>query len=187
MMLGSLFDGIGGWLRRAQTGLCGGLQGEVKKRMYKPILDACCGARMFWFDKNDPRVVFQDCRTVDDTLCDGRKLEVRPDVLGDFRCMEFPDASFRLVVFDPPHLKHAGKASWLAKKYGVLTDDWEDDLRRGFAECMRVLKPQGVLIFKWNEEQIGTADVLKLFPQTPLFGHRRGKTVWLVWMKEAKI
>nr|DAP26791.1 MAG TPA: hypothetical protein [Caudoviricetes sp.] len=152
--------------------------------MDKPILDACCGARMFWFDKENPRVVFQDCRTVDDTLCDGRRLEVKPDVVGDFRYMIFPDDSFRLVVFDPPHLRRVGKTSWLAKKYGVLTDDWKDDLRKGFAECMRVLESRGVLIFKWNEEQISITDVLKLFPQQPLFGNRRGKTVWLVWMKD---
>ncbi len=25
----------------------------------KPILDACCGGKMFYFDKNDPRVLFQ--------------------------------------------------------------------------------------------------------------------------------
>lgn len=28
----------------------------------KPILDACCGGKMFYFDKNDPRVLFQDIR-----------------------------------------------------------------------------------------------------------------------------
>ena len=29
----------------------------------KPILDACCGGKMFYFDKNDPRVLFQDIRS----------------------------------------------------------------------------------------------------------------------------
>lgn len=151
----------------------------------KPILDACCGARMFWFDKGDPRVVFQDCRELDTTLCNGQHFVVSPDVMGDFRNMDFPDDSFRLVVFDPPHLRRASQKSWLAKKYGVLTGDWENDLRKGFAECMRVLKPRGVLIFKWSEGQIKLKDVLKLFPERPLFGNRCGKTaVWLVWMKD---
>ena len=149
----------------------------------KQILDACCGSRMFWFDKENPRVVFQDCRTVDDTLCDGRRLEVKPDVVGDFRYMIFPDDSFRLVVFDPPHLCRAGKSSWLGIKYGVLESTWQDDLRRGFEECMRVLKDYGVLIFKWSEDQISTADVLKIIPEQPLFGNRRSKTIWLVFMK----
>lgn len=26
----------------------------------KPIIDVCCGSRMFWFDKQDPAVVFMD-------------------------------------------------------------------------------------------------------------------------------
>lgn len=28
----------------------------------KPILDACCGGRMFYFDKNNPNVLFADIR-----------------------------------------------------------------------------------------------------------------------------
>ena len=48
---------------------------------------------------------------------------------------------------------------------------------------MRVLKKYGVLIFKWSEHQISTADVLKIIPEKPLFGNRRGKTIWMVFMK----
>ena len=48
---------------------------------------------------------------------------------------------------------------------------------------MRVLKDYGVLIFKWSEDQISTADILKLLPVQPLFGNRRGKTIWLCFMK----
>lgn len=49
---------------------------------------------------------------------------------------------------------------------------------------MRVLKPKGTLIFKWNSEQIATSKVLDLFGQQPLFGDKRAKTRWLVFMKE---
>ena len=28
--------------------------------MQKPILDVCCGSRMFYFDKNNPNVCFMD-------------------------------------------------------------------------------------------------------------------------------
>lgn len=31
--------------------------------MGKKILDACCGSRMFWFDKKNPNVLFMDKRT----------------------------------------------------------------------------------------------------------------------------
>ena len=38
------------------------------------ILDACCGSKMFWFDKEHKETVYMDKRTLDTTLCDGRKL-----------------------------------------------------------------------------------------------------------------
>lgn len=152
--------------------------------MNKVILDACCGSRMFWFDKEHPAAVYMDCRELETELCDGRKLVIRPDVVGDFRAMPFADCSFRLVVFDPPHLRWCGEGSWMKAKYGQLNrETWQDDLRRGFAECFRVLMSHGVLVFKWNEEQVRINDVLKLAPVTPLFGQRTGKTHWLVFMK----
>ena len=67
---------------------------------YKPILDACCGGKMFYFDKNDSRVLFQDIRCEETTLCDGRTFTVKPDVVGDFTSMDFPDNTFSMVVFD---------------------------------------------------------------------------------------
>lgn len=69
--------------------------------MSKKILDACCGSRMFWFDRENPNVVFMDNRQFCTTLCDGRTLNVDPDVIGDFRNIPFEDGSFRMVVFDP--------------------------------------------------------------------------------------
>lgn len=150
----------------------------------KTILDACCGSRMFWFNRSHPDVVFMDCRDESHTLCDGRALEIKPDVVGDFREMPFSDGTFRLVVFDPPHLLHAGENSWLARKYGKLDrETWREDLKAGFRECFRVLEPGGVLVFKWCEDQVSTVEVLKLASHEPLFGHRRGKTVFLVFMK----
>lgn len=101
--------------------------------------------------------------------------------------MPFPDCSFRLVVFDPPHLRRAGRNSWLRAKYGLLSNDWKEDLRRGFAECFRVLKPEGILIFKWNEIQVPVRDILALTDHKPLFGHKSGKradTHWICFMND---
>lgn len=151
--------------------------------MTTKILDACCGSKMFWFDKENREVTFMDNRELDTTLSDGRKLIVTPDILADFRNMPFEDDSFYLVVFDPPHLKTGGDKSWLVQKYGRLNKNWPEDLKQGFNECMRVLKPNGTLIFKWNEEQIKLSEVLKCFDQQPLFGNKRAKTHWLVFMK----
>lgn len=150
----------------------------------RKILDACCGSRMFWYDKENPNVIFADNRTLETTLCDGRTLVIAPDMVIDFRNMPFDDNTFSLVVFDPPHLIHAGQNSWLAKKYGKLPEDWKLYLKAGFEECMRVLKPSHTLIMKWNEEQIKTTDMLKAIGTQPLFGDRRSKTRWLVFMKE---
>lgn len=79
------------------------------------ILDACCGSKMFYFDKTNPNVTFMDIRRYSDILCDGRKLEIKPDIIGDFRNMQFSNDEFDLVVFDPPHLVKAGDKSWLVK------------------------------------------------------------------------
>ena len=155
--------------------------------MTTQVLDPCCGSRMMWFDKDDPRATFGDIRTETRDLCDGRVLTVDPDVVMDFRDMPFPDDTFHLVVFDPPHLERLGKDSWTAAKYGQLLPGWRDDLRLGFAECFRVLKPGGTLIFKWNEDQIPVSEVLALTPEKPLFGHKSGrlsKTHWIAFIKD---
>src|SRR5688500_32467 len=112
------------------------------------ILDACCGSRMFWFDNQDERTVFVDKRREIHELKDSsskhgtRTLLVDPDIQADFTDLPFRDGQFALVVFDPPHLVRNGKSGWLAKKYGKLEGDWREDLRKGFAECFRVLKPE---------------------------------------------
>lgn len=150
------------------------------------ILDPCCGGRSFWFDPQHQNVLFGDIRSEQHTLCDGRAFNITPDLNMDFRDMPFPDNTFYLVSFDPPHLRRAGRASWLRAKYGILGDDWQDDLRRGFSECFRVLKPNAILIFKWNEIQIPVRDILALTDQVPLFGHKSGKradTHWMTFMK----
>ena len=93
----------------------------------KPAIDVCCGLRMTWFNKQDPRAVFCDRRSETLTVTDRthredgtRTLVIEPDFLMDFRSMPFPDESFWHVAFDPPHLERAGPRSWLAAKYGKL-------------------------------------------------------------------
>ncbi|WP_396659527.1 class I SAM-dependent methyltransferase [Microbacterium sp.] len=151
------------------------------------VLDPASGSRMFYFDKDDERVLFGDMRTMEPTVfSNGQTVEVRPDTLMDFRALPFEDDRFHLVIFDPPHLDNAGPESWMRAKYGFLGSSWRDDLRAGFAECFRVLRPLGTLIFKWSEVRIPVADVLALTPERPLIGHRSGrnmKTHWIAFMK----
>ena len=95
---------------------------------------------MFWFDKQNTNVEFCDNREVPyHEYYPQRYIEIKPDTVCDFTALPFEDKSFKLVVFDPPHLTWAGKTSWMALKYGCLDDGWPQVLHDGFWECMRVL------------------------------------------------
>lgn len=113
--------------------------------------------------------------------------ECQPDMVMDFTDLQFEDKKFKLIVWDPPHMKTLGERSIMRAKFGCLNaETWQFDLTKGFSECWRVLEDYGVLIFKWNEIEISLAEVLKLFKQQPLFGHNTGsnsKTHWLCFMK----
>ena len=159
----------------------------------KKILDVTCGSKTIWFNKNHPAAVYCDKRSENLTgiwkSTNGeseRTCTVSPDIQCDFTNLPFGDNTFALVVFDPPHLEHVGENAWMKKKYGRLEDNWPQMLHDGFRECMRVLKPDGVLIFKWSECQIPANKVWDAIGQKPLFGHRSGKaskTFWGCYMK----
>lgn len=170
------------------------MQQKEESTEEKRVLDPCCGSRMFWFNRKHPDVVFGDRRHESITVTDRshgnesgqRTLHIEPDVMLDFRDLPYPDGAFKLVSFDPPHLVRAGPRSWLAAKYGKLSETWQEDIRKGFSECFRVLDADGVLVFKWNETQVKVREVLALTDVQPLFGHptgRKGLTHWYVFMK----
>lgn len=149
------------------------------------VLDMTAGSRMMWFDKHNSLSTFVDKRKVHEELTTGHVIDVDPDVLADWTLgLPFEDNTYDLVLFDPPHLIHAGDNSWLAKKYGKLNaDNWQEIIKLGFNEGMRVLKTYGTLVFKWNDSQIALSEILKVIDFEPLFGQKRQKTHWLVFMK----
>lgn len=159
------------------------------------VLDVCCGPRSFWFDKQDARALFVDRRLethavdIGTAKTKGRSpIVVEPDVLADFTALPFPDESFPLVVFDPPHAERAEALGFLTKRYGHLKGDWRTMLRHGFAECFRVLEPRGTLIFKWGENDYPVSEILALTPHKPLFGHKTSKTTcWVVFTKSSGV
>lgn len=172
--------------------------------MNKKILDVACGGKMFYFDKNDPRVLFCDIRSGVFEFPTNRKIEIKPDIICNFANLPFKSNSFQIIVFDPPHLiRNTGNSITRAQygclkdvptgfqhiKYGWLYKDWPEMLKKGFKECFRVLKSGGILIFKWNETDIKVNEILNLTPYQPILGHRSGKaskTHWILFMKEAK-
>ena len=165
----------------------------------KKILDVTCGSRTIWFQKNEPRTIYCDKRREEwegdfgnALRNDGRKkhrhLVIDPDVQCDFTDLPFADDHFALVVFDPPHITNLTEASWMRKSYGSLDGNWQEMIREGFQECMRVLKPDGVLVFKWSDISVSTREILNIIGEEPLFGHRSGKkmnTHWMCFMKES--
>lgn len=158
------------------------------------ILDACCGGRMWWWEKEHPLAVYMDVRRAPrgsvGALTDrpewNPNFEVSPTCIGDFRNMPFADESFQLVLFDPPHVVREKQPpeGINGLKYGALHPETEQqDLMLGFRECWRVLRPGGTLVFKWA----GKLDrVRPHFPITPTVGTRspRGnQTWWLIFYK----
>jgi len=153
----------------------------------KFILDATAGFRMMWSNKKHPNTVYLD-----------ERYECEPDIVGDFRELkQFTDETFRLIVFDPPHIIRGTQynSTGMLNDFGCLQPEtWQVDLQKAFKELWRVLKPFGVLIFKWSTQQISTAKLKKFFPAEPLFyqvtsnkrrekSHSDYQTLWFCFMK----
>jgi len=156
------------------------------------VLDVCCGSRMFWFDRANPLTVFADVRHETHLLKDKsskggyRTSVIAPDIRSDFTKLPFRSNHFAHVVFDPPHFNRNGQSGWIAKTYGTIGSNWRQELRLGFAECFRVLRPEGTLVFKWNSGDIPVSRILELTPRKPLYGNRCGKTAkthWITFIK----
>lgn len=153
----------------------------------KHILDACCGGKHLWFDKNNPAVTFMDIRQeAPGVIKQQPNWSVSPDIVGSYSNMPFPDKTFRLVVWDIPH-KLKKDTGLICKKYGFLGENYKEDLKKGFSEIMRVLHDYGVLEFKYADLDIPVTEMLALFPQKPLFGTVTKKgvnnTFWFCFMK----
>ncbi len=167
----------------------------IQESSEKFILDVTCGSRSIWFQKSHPNALYIDKRVAKKRHEPHRPNHcVKPDLIADFTDLPFDDESYNLVIWDPPHLKDLSDNSIMAKKYGSLkTETWPYELSKGFDECMRVLKPLGVLIFKWSWSKdvraIPLKEVLSKFSQKPLFGHTTGSsslTYWMCFMKIPK-
>ena len=165
------------------------------------ILDATAGGRGIWCDgqKENDRTLFIDKRERDPGFCGqpNRYYQVQPDEVEDFRDLPYSDETFDLVVFDPPHtIRQNGMADLkghVTKKYGALhAETWQDDIRRGFNEFFRVLRPGGTLVFKFADEAADFERVLELAPEPPLFGTRtkqskQVETRWFVFHKDRSV
>lgn len=151
------------------------------------ILDATCGGRHLWFDKDRADTIYVDRRIMPrGTIPIRPNWEVRPMICASFTALPFGDEIFDLVVYDPPHIiRDMPSKSFLRTKYGELkSNSWDSTLRKGFEECWRVLKANGTLHFKWAESNVPLKEVLKLFPVQPLFKNKH-EVSWSVFAKAA--
>lgn len=134
----------------------------------RPVLDVCCGGRLFYYEPDARIVTFMDKRRGEFKVGEGREIKVFPDMLGDFTRLPWVDGGkffgFSLVVFDPPHLIKAGPKSFMRAKYGVM-------------------RQNGVLVFKWSTVDIPMEEVLRCSPYKPLLGDKRGHTRWIIFIK----
>lgn len=166
-----------------------GLSARIGSASLPPVLDVCCGAKGMWFNKHDPRAMYADRRREYWKMehpSGTRTANIDPDLIADFTALPFPGSTFALVVCDPPHIVRKTTSGMVARQYGNLSGDWREMLRKGFAECFRVLKPDGTLIFKWNECNVPVKEILALTDVPPLFGHKSGKfmqTHWIAFLK----
>jgi hypothetical protein len=156
-------------------------------RKDKVILDACCGGRMMWIDKENPNVLFMDIRKeAKGFIKEQPNFEICPDVIGDYRKTEFKDSQFIHIVWDIPHMIK-GSSGIITKKYFFLGDNWKEDLTQGFNELWRILADGGTLCLKFSDLDIAIKDLLVLFPEKPLYGTPTKKgvnnTYWFVFVK----
>ena len=153
----------------------------------KHVLDVCCGGKMFWFDKNNKDTLYCDIREVEKGYIEWcPNWECKPNVIADYRDLPFPDKSFKLIVWDIPHIIK-GSSGIITKKYGSLGENWKEDTTKAFKSIWSKLDTHGTLCFKYSDLDIKVSEMLKLFPVRPLFGTMTKKAVnntyWFCFFK----
>lgn len=140
-----------------------------------------------WYQKNNPCVTFMDCRKGTFRYKHYDRWVVEPDVVSEWKDMPFPDNTFDMVIFDPPHIIQKSEKGNIIAEYGKLPpESWRQMLTEGIKQCFRVLKNDGFFILKWCENDKKIDEIIKLCPYPPLFGTKTGKANnnhWIVFIK----
>lgn len=125
------------------------------------ILDACCGPK-YWYrglheQFSDEELVFMDTREGQFSTHGRRETEefitIEPTKVGSITAIPWPDNTFSLILFDPPHDKW-GPKSFMRAQYGSWThEDFIINTYHANKEFHRVLKPGGLVYAKILEHK----------------------------------
>lgn len=112
------------------------------------VLDVTANERRMWRGVDWPSVTFGD---IDPGM--------EPGIIADFRAIPVPDASFDVIVFDPPHLPAAAASpqsdQQFARRYGLAHAPHANNISAYFpeflAEAHRILRPEGLIFAKLKD------------------------------------
>lgn len=124
------------------------------------VLDPCCGSRMMWFDRQTPMPCLATSATA------ARPVR-RPHPSDRARCADglhgpaVPRRHLQARCVRPPHLRHAGPKSWLRAKYGVLGDNWREDIRKGLQSASACWPTMACSSSSEAEDQVKIKEMLE--------------------------
>ena len=112
------------------------------------VLDVTANERRMWKGVGWPNVTFSD---IDPTMS--------PDIVGDFRDLPVENASYDIIVFDPPHLPIAAASPQSDQRfsgnYGLGHSLHADNISAYFppflAEAHRILRKEGLIFAKLKD------------------------------------
>ena len=129
-----------------------------------------------FLDENPPKILDATCSfskrwPAHATIRMDIRPECKPDVVGDARRTDFPDAYFDEEYLDPPHLFRRGGTETIKRlrrekyhrwfspdpftRYGTWgsREEWLDFISKALTEAHRILKPTGLLHIKLTESK----------------------------------
>ncbi len=122
---------------------------DVAKLYFPPnakVLDPTYGLGKWWTVYRPRNLAFHDRYTIGGP---------------DFRDMPHPSDAFDVVAFDPPYKLNGRPGSHASdERYGMHLErmSWQDRhtmIKDGITECVRVLKPEGILLVKCQDQVCG--------------------------------
>jgi len=162
------------------------------RRSPEKILDATVNGGRFWRDSKRP-VIGMDI-----------DFHHKPAIVGDNTMMPFPDSSFDVVVYDPPHIPNQGKDKLkdFNTRFGLVLRSSKEN-RYTFShtfppfllEAYRVLQTEGILLakitdyvhhhrYQWAHiELVNAASIVGFQPCDCIVKIRKGPIIDPKWKK----